>query len=260
MSEAADARLCLFCGGSISLMRAARSKFCSKDCGQKYRKQEKDGGKELALKYKEREARAQGRMEMLVHSCLANPLDPFVPANCRCHFWLSYDDAEMLIKSGDAVDFASRRSIWCQHPILLTGVVKKAPRSATIERPHIERMLDEPEVVLFECEDIESERMDFYQFLTVQALNIRQVPADEYDRMEQQDPWRGRAILVTFKDERSSVGSDLPRARDRELDRETLETEEKQSDDVIERGDQTVSLEDVNPVEEENEKALVGDE
>jgi hypothetical protein len=51
-------------------------------------------------------------------------------------------------------------------------------------------------------------RMDIYQALSVEAMRIVQIPADQYDEMKCNDPFEGRC-LFSFPDERSSAGIDV---------------------------------------------------
>lgn len=138
--------------------------------------------------------------KVLVHSCLKpekgydedNPL----PANCRCRKYLSVQDAKSLVDDGEAqyvaafrrtIDTETPCHICAQVPTLVkscdsckrTGTItgkkiiiirgedivfvsrlKKTPRTATIEKAHIERTN--------EGHKDETVRADFYEILTVE--------------------------------------------------------------------------------------------
>jgi hypothetical protein len=51
-------------------------------------------------------------------------------------------------------------------------------------------------------------RMAVYQRIGVLSLNIKQIPADQYDEMKRNDPFEGRC-LFSFADERSGAGIDV---------------------------------------------------
>jgi len=138
--------------------------------------------------------------KVLVHSCLkreeGHDEDNPLPANCRCRKWLSVPDAKSLVDDGEAEYVAAfRRTIDTEVPCHICGQVpvlvkscrscdqtgfikgkkiiiirgedivfvsrlKKTPRTATIEKAHIERTNEghKDEVI----------RADFYEILTVE--------------------------------------------------------------------------------------------
>lgn len=138
--------------------------------------------------------------KVLVHSCLqrekGHDEDNPLPPNCRCRKWVSMDVAKQLVDDGEAQYVAAFRReidtevpchICGQNPTLVkscdscahTGFIsgkktivirgedivfvsrlKKTPRTATIEKAHIERTN--------EGHKDETVRSDFYEILTVE--------------------------------------------------------------------------------------------
>lgn len=243
-------RVCVKCGGPISFMQGSTAKFC-RGCRDR---QARVGGKELHLKRRAVEAKKADKF--LVHSCLSNALDPWDASRCQCRLLIAGSKAERLIGRGDGVDFDTRKQIFCERSIVIVGKLKQTPRSQTVEKAHIERISEESslgsrdreKIKQFQAaigedkgwrerERLESDRADFYQFLTVQALNIRQVPAEEYDEMVRNDYWRGRALFNrgAFKDERTAVGVDGLNLRtaievEKEAEHEDVEHEDTEQD------------------------------
>jgi hypothetical protein len=108
--------------------------------------------------------------------------------------------------------------------IVEVGKVKRTPRSATLEKPHCERITEKPKrsikakektteelkaaVAEDRAERFEEEklRMEIYGDLTAAARQkwIVEVDADVYDAAKRQS-W-GRPIFTNFKDERTPGG------------------------------------------------------
>jgi hypothetical protein len=265
-----ETRLCVLCKSRIPSLRNKRTKCCSSECSRLYRKQQRDGGKQLALKHQEVKAKTVGRV--LVHHCLANEIDT-ATAGCRCHLTVTADEAEGMIADGSAVDFESRRATFVDRSILLVHVLKKTPRSAMIERAHCERaFIDENEE--------ERQRIEIFGLLTLLArVQIAKSIQDETPqdaakrkfaplRYEpkggRENDW-GQPIISLFTDERTKggVGTDVSLSpRENELEYETLESEEvppdskadsKADSDFVETHDEEVPLDEALPQEEPEE-------
>lgn len=141
--------------------------------------------------------------KVLAHSCLKREQgfteNDILPAGCRCRLFVTLSRAQELINNGEAANVAVLRkvvpveepcTICGQDPVFVksctncdkTGIVKsndyriirgedivfvsnlkKTPRTATIEKAHIERT--------FEGHRNEGVRTDFYEILTVEFLN-----------------------------------------------------------------------------------------
>lgn len=137
-------RLCS-CGQELSVMSG--SKKCS-DCRSRDQEIKKQTRSEAARQRFEperlrREAELRQLGRVLFHSCIANICDA-APPRCGCRKWVTVDKAKELIRQGLAVDWISREA--CFHlknggDIVTSSKLKRCPRSATIEKSHIERSL-----------------------------------------------------------------------------------------------------------------------
>src|SRR5260370_3869728 len=208
-----EKRVCLQCGSPISSMR--RGKFCNRDCGDVYRQLAKQGGREIGIVKRECAAVRSGYV--LFHNCIPGGgagLDPFVPELCRCRKTISFEKAKSLVARGEALDFETRKQFFNDRAIVQIGKMLRTPRSMSIEKANIQRSVEHHSTktkdktiaemkAVIEMKAVvakdkawrdqeELERMEHYQFLTVQGMRIVQVPADQYDEMMANDPWRGR--------------------------------------------------------------------
>jgi hypothetical protein len=75
---------------------------------------------------------------ILVHSCIANILDP-PPPSCRCQRWVTSIQAQKFVSQGRCVDWETRQSFFVNRPIAETSKHKQTPRGAGIEKAHILR-------------------------------------------------------------------------------------------------------------------------
>jgi hypothetical protein len=215
-----EVRLCQQCSSPISAMR--RGNFCSKSCGAKHYNLVKQGGQELNVTRKSCAAIRKGMV--IFHRCIlggGEGLDPFFADRCRCSKKVSFEKAASLVGRGEAIDFVTRKPYFEDRDIIQIGILKQTPRAATIEKSHMERATEthttkrgtesqnvealraavKEDRMLRDME--ERVRMVVYQVIGVKALKIKQIPAEEYDQMQNSDPWRGRAIFASSSDERT---------------------------------------------------------
>jgi len=251
----------LQCKGEIPKWKSKGTKFCNPGCKSKF-EQEKE---------KRRVANPKISSGIVLHQCLSNALDAAIP--CKCRKRISDKDAKSLALEGHVVDYKTRAPVFIDgEPLLIVGKHLKAPRAATIERPHVqratqdlftiqgkvrakERTIEEMQKAVSQdkLERAEEEllRMEHYQFLTVQSMRIVQIPADQYDEMKANDPWRGRCIFAASSDDRTSKSEDVSEPKDslllEEAESDVLAEEEIETDqpeheieDEIEDGDLTV--------------------
>jgi hypothetical protein len=169
--------------------------------------------------------------KVLVHSCLKreegfdedNPLPP----NCRCRLWVTMAEAKQKVDDGEAqyvaafsrvIDTETDCGICLQDPTLIkscsncdkTGIVKgqktivirgedivfvsrlkKTPRTATIEKAHIERTN--------EGHKDETIRSDFYEILTVEfygslGAELRAKPSNDLIKKGKPEPQDNRRL------------------------------------------------------------------
>jgi hypothetical protein len=248
-------RVCLFCSGEIPKWKSKGTKFCNPGC--KFKFQEKE---------KRRVANPKISSGSILHQCLSNALDAAIP--CKCRKRVSDKEANRLVSEGHVVNYKTRAPVFIDgEPLLIVGKHLKFPRAATVERPHIqratqdlftvkgkvrvkERTIEEMQRAIAQdkLERAEEEllRMEHYQFLMVQNLRIVQIPADQYDEMKANDPWRGRCIFAPSSDERTSKSEDVSEPKD------SLLIEEAESDVLAEEEVEIEQHED----ETENEDGL----
>jgi hypothetical protein len=260
MTTDSEVRLCQLCSCEIPKWKAKGARFCSPGCKFKFEKQKKE---------KRNPRLSTGSV---LHQCLSNPLDAKVP--CRCRKRISDEDAKRLVREGHVVDYKTRISMFTEgQPLLIVGKHLRFPRSATIERPMIERSVADIFTIkgkarikqrsieemrktvaqdkLDRAEE-ESLRMNIYGWLTAEAWRalVVEVPAEEYDRAERDA--RGRC-LFNFADERSSAGIDIAA----QFSRWDAETEES-TEDKIEI--ETEEVEEEEPEREDGLTVLTADE
>jgi hypothetical protein len=242
-----EKRVCLFCSSEIPKWRAKNTKHCSIKCKVGWTEKENQRKKE-----ERKAANPKTTTGSILHQCLSNALDAAIP--CKCRKRISDEDAKKLVAKGGAVDYTTRAAVFVDgQPLLITGKHLKFPRAATIERPHAERATQDlftikgkvrvkertieemqKAIVQDKLERAEEEllRMDIYQALSVEAMRIVQVPAEQYDEMKANDPWRGRCPWengIGIADERSSVSKDVSEPRDfLLLESEVLREEEEE--------------------------------
>ncbi len=224
-------RVCLLCKGDIPKWKSKGTKFCDPGCKFKF-EQEKE---------KRKVANPKISSGSILHQCLSNALDAAIP--CKCRKRISDKDAKRLVLEGRVVNYKTREPVFIEgQPLLIVGKHLRFPRSATIERPMIERSvadiftikgkvrakdrtIEEMQRAIaqdkLERAEEESLRMNIYGWLTAEAWRalVVEVPAEEYDRAERES--RGRC-LFSFADERSSAGVDVS---DFEAPEELQETE-----------------------------------
>jgi len=225
-------------------MRGAGAKWCSGECRNIYRKQVRAGGK--ALHHKKRAVESKKADRFLTHTCLSNGLDPWDAARCLCRLEVSGLKAERLIGSGEAVDLASRKQIFCERSIVIVGKSKRAPRAALVDRAHLERAFHNEKARKGKSfEDLkrlvaqgradraaeERVRIEILGELQVEFLRsiTVEVPAEQFDK-QKADAW-GRPFLFSTTEERTAVGVDGLNLRtvievEKEVEYEDVEREE----------------------------------
>ena len=215
-------RNCVFCGNRISSLRGSKTQFCSNVCRDEFNKSLRPKRKREALK--QREATVKTINRVIVHSCLSDALDPFEAARfCKCRLLMSSEKAKEWVAEGSAVDFETRKPIFCDRAILVVGKRKRSPRAALIDRAHLERaygggqeslkhnidtlsrLATEDRANHAEEEKIRFEVLDGLQMAFLNELK-RLVPADIYDK-EEAENW-GRPFTFSIEDERTSHGKD----------------------------------------------------
>src|SRR6266851_2081726 len=179
-----EIRVCLQCKGRIGSMRGARAKFCA---GIWYQRNVKQVGKELRLSRLSTKAKKKG--SVLFHDCIfggGGGIDPFVAKRCKCRKLVSEEKAQSLIARGEALDFATRTSVFMGGAIVQIGKLKRTGGSATVEEDKL--------------------RLEIYGELTASARQacIVEVDPDVYAAAKAPD-W-GRPLFTNFKDERTPAG------------------------------------------------------
>ena len=78
---------------------------------------------------------------VILHSCIS-PSDPFDP-DCTCRKYITLEHARKMFERGEAIDFERRSPIWGgeNRDVLTSSKLKRTPRTASIEKSHIERGL-----------------------------------------------------------------------------------------------------------------------
>lgn len=260
------------CGERLGGMN--RSEFCFK-CRQRNEAQKQEQAKAEARAKRIAEAKANGKV--LVHTCLATKFDPYVPG-CTCRKFVSFDEAEDMVYSGQAVDLAERAAVFAHREILLIGVKVKVPRAQTIERTHIERAITDSskpthqqqtddwvaalkrrvEQDALDKHEEERVRWDEYARITKEEFFSTQprqkrlpngkrqtlaplivpVDADEFDR-DQSESW-GRPGVFHIQEERTSVGTTVisPREESAWDDPEAIVAEQVGDDEPAEPTDE----------------------
>ena len=264
--EKSTERLCLRCEKGIPRWKAKSEKFCGGVCRLKFREEQRK------LKALERALSAKSEGKITIHSCLASPLDPRV-SDCRCRQMVTEEQAKILIGRGDAVDFASRDSMFAGGPILLIGKLKRTPRVATLEKSHLERANVQYNTKHLNGKSIaelqriadadkaeraaeERVRIEIYGLMTLLA---RVKVGKQFVRLKREpmggreNDW-GRSIITHFSDERTCPGADALPTRDSELQGETTKPEEtlpdsKSDSEFVEADIETVSLDAISQVE-----------
>jgi hypothetical protein len=216
---------------------------------------------------------------VLLHSCISNIHDA-APLHCNCRKWYGSDKAKILISRGEAVDYATRQACWRGGDLCVSGTLLRTPRSAGIERAHIERSLSTiskektPEQLKIEFDDLqrrilldrteraEEERYRWDVWAELQAKFFAsiavEVPAEKFD-IDQKEAYGRPRILTT--ENRSCVGRDVfsfesgetpaspwkPESEDTEMPEES----EEESDDAQEDAkDQCEEPDEENEIEE----------
>ena len=262
-----EKRVCLQCNGEIPKWKSKGTKFCNPGCKLRF-EQEKE---------KRRVTNPNISSGIILHQCLSNALDSAVP--CRCRKKISDENAKRLVLEGHVVDYKTRAPVFTEgQPLLIVGKHLKFPRSATIERPHIqratqdlftikgkvrakERTIEEMQkaVAQDKLERAEEEllRMEHYQFLTVQSMRIVQIPAEQFDHEKENEFWRGRCLFAPSSDERTSKSEDVSEPKDslliEEAESDVLAEEEveiEQHEDETENEDGDLRVVTVEEMEE----------
>jgi len=199
-------------------MRGARAKFCA---GIWYQRNVKQVGKELRLSRPSTKAKKKG--SVLFHDCIfggGGGIDPFVAKRCKCRKLVSEEKAQSLIARGEALDFATRTSVFMGGAIVQIGKLKRTGGSATVEKAHISRLVEKAQkkakekaktleelpaaVQRDKAERFEEEklRLEIYGELTASARQacIVEVDPDVYDAAKAPD-W-GRPLQILKMNER----------------------------------------------------------
>ena len=287
-----EARVCLQCAVRISSLRRSGTKFCSKTCGALNKRNVRQSGKKLSLTRLSIKTKKNG--SVLFHDCIfggGGGVDPFVPERCKCKKTISEEKAQSLIARGEALDFESRMPVFTGGAIVQVGKLLRTPRSATVEKAHVERLTETASAIrakskysekqLREMHDAveldkrekayeQAYRLEHYNDLTMEARRawIREVPADKYDAAKRRD-W-GRALFTNYKDERTpggiGVDVDSPRLEsltverwieeDESVDAVAVETEEVLEDNSDDQSDEEIQTEQEKEDERTAEEVL----
>ncbi len=222
-----EPRLCEVCSSDIPKWKSAGTTVCS--IGFKFKRREQKRKEARAkLKEKRESSRSKQNGSVIFHSCIfggGEGVDPFVPERCNCRKLVSEDQAKSLIARGEALDFETRTPVFADGAIVQIGKLLRTPRSATVEKAHVERLVgitkskdktlkqlsleelqNKVQVDRALLQQEESMRLEIYGELTASARRawIREVPAEEYDAAERQ-AW-GRALFTNYNDERTPGG------------------------------------------------------
>jgi hypothetical protein len=237
-------RVCLLksCGLPISSIRNKRSKYCSTGCTQR-------------ANYEAKKTKLDGVRivrKLVVHVCVEPLMDEAPTGNCSCLKQLTVEKVEHEVAIGNVVwmnDGAGNA-----HAVLYAKR-RMVPKAATIERTHIERgfahlgaSIDKYRKFLPNLEtmiknddknitiDVEEQfRMDEYQRLSVASLAslIREVPAEEFDRMEREQRDVPVVSGLEVKDRtEGGIGKSVASRGPRE-DEEPEEMEEEPAETII---------------------------
>jgi hypothetical protein len=164
--------------------------------------------------------------DVLVHSCFAQESGEPQPAKCSCKKLVAYEEAKRLVKVGEAdwlmvYKKAAKHAFPTSRAVVLS-YQKQTPRVQTIERTHIERIIEwdgdksklekmTPAKQAMMQERLE--RMDAWQGVALDfwsalfhgvALKNGKVVGGA--PLFIPDPFEGRAILIMWDDERTSHG------------------------------------------------------
>ena len=217
-------RVCEVCLKEIPTWKSKGTTVCSVTCRFERRKQK---AKEANGK---RKADRQLKDSILFHNCFfggGGESDPFVPSRCKCRKFVSEEEAQSFIALGEAIDFETRVPAFTGRAIVQIGKLKRTPRSATVEKAHISRLVEKPKtkanarertleelqaaVKQDQAERFEEEkwRLEIYGELNTEFLHslIREVSADQYDHQEREA--FGRPGIFSFEEERTSHGVDV---------------------------------------------------
>lgn len=268
MSNDSVERVCEVCNQEIPKWKSKGTTVCSVKCKFERRERRNEEARE--------KRKAEGRVNVkraegsVLHSCLSNAIDP--PRKfCRCKERLTDDAASKLVSDGHAVNFQTRLPEFvASEPLLLTGRKLRAPRSSTVERPHMERLVQrkvkskdksieelQAAVKQDQAERFEEEqlRLEIYNELTVTAQQkwIVQIPAEEYDAKERES--YGRPGIFSFDEERTSHGIDIV-SLDVPLHDETAEKQETEETEPADVGDEIEKEEQQKEDEQSAEEVL----
>lgn len=161
---------------------------------------------------------------VLVHSCFSQALGHPQPPKCNCKKEVAYEEAKRLVRIGEAdwlVVFRKKaRSGFPTSRAIVMETHKQTPRVQTIEKAHIERLVERTGTDLSKLSPAKQalikeqlERMDAWQgiskdFRTALFFGV-QLKAGRVVGGEPKfipDPFEGRAILIMWDDERTSHG------------------------------------------------------
>jgi hypothetical protein len=247
MSNDSVERVCEVCNQEIPKWRSKSATVCSFGCQLKRRAEKRQEAAEKRKEKRKTERKVKAKDSVLFHDCIfggGGGIDPFVPWRCKCRKLVSEEKAQSLIARGEALDFETRTPVFAGGAIVQIGKLLRTPRSATVEKAHVARLVEKPEkkarektksleelrvaVAQDKAERFEEEqlRLEIFNELTVDAQRrwIVQVPAEEYDAKER-DSW-GRPGTFSFDEERTSHGVDVVGLG--VLDDETTDKHEKE--------------------------------
>jgi hypothetical protein len=183
------------CGRPIPSIRGSKAKFCTSECGRRANYE--------AKKHKLTGARIVRKL--VVHVCVEPLMGDAPTGNCFCSKELTVEKVEQEVRIGNI--FWMNDEAGNAHAVAYDKKVM-VPRAATIDRTNIERSLrylgssvDKyrkmlprlKEMINRDDKSITSDiqemfRMDEYQHLFVSSLArlTREVPAEEFDRIERE--------------------------------------------------------------------------
>jgi hypothetical protein len=196
-------RKCLLCGDIVGAM--ASSSKC-RSCKEKIKSIKKQEDRSRLIQ----EAKAAGKI--LLHSCIANILDP-APPSCLCRRWVSVGEAQKFVNEGRCVDLVTRKPFFSGNAVVEASKLKKSPRGAGIETAHIFRGLQNFE---HDREKTQEQRMADYHDLQRRVLEDRLEKGE--DERHRWNVWNELALKF-----RKSITREIPAEEWRDLERKYLD-------------------------------------
>ena len=219
-------RVCVVCNNKISSMR--RSGVCHPCASARRAKLNRE------TREKAREAKAKAREaigKVIVHACISNTeVDP-ISTICGCKKTVSKADAYLLVKHGFAVAATTRKFAYDGGAVVFTSPAYRTPRSATIEKAHIERGTEFGKTVAYlitELKDVEEEnnltpaereriRWEEYKRLGEAWMKsiTKEYSDEEFQRVQREQFGRQWSAGISEKQQRDrgAIGNDVVKPR-----------------------------------------------